>query len=327
MSLAPPRFWRAEHPPGVWLRALLGPIAALYATATAHRVAKPGFTAPVPVICCGNAGVGGSGKTPVALDLATRLIARGRKPAMITRGHGGTRRGAARVNPTDSALEVGDEPLLLAAIAPTFRGPGRAQTARMAVADGADVLVMDDGLQNPSLAKTASLLVIDGGFGFGNGHVLPLGPLREPVSAAAARCRAAVIIGADRSGAQAALPSGLPVLRADLQPVADDLARLPPRLLAFAGIGRPEKFFTTLTEAGHPPIETRAFADHRPYTEADLAALRARAAELGASLVTTAKDMARLPADWRAGIEVVRVGLRWQDEAAINALLDEILAS
>ena len=244
---------------------------------------------------------------------------------MLTRGHGGTRREAGRVDPADTADEVGDEPLLLAAIAPTFRGADRAETARMAVAAGADVLVMDDGLQNPGLVKTASLLVIDGGFGFGNGCVIPLGPLREPVTAAALRCRAAVLIGQDRTGALAALPPGLPVLRAELRPDPSDLVRLPQKLLAFAGIGRPEKFFATLAEAGHAAMETRTFADHRPYTEADLSALRARAVELGAGLVTTAKDMARLPVAWRAGIEVLRVSLHWQDEGAINALLDEIL--
>ena len=326
MSLNPPRFWQAGGEPGFLLRVLLAPLAAIYEAATARRVARAGFVAPVPVICCGNAGAGGSGKTPLALDLATRLIARGRRPAMLTRGHGGTRRDAGRVDPADSAGDVGDEPRLLAAIAPTFRGADRAETARLAVASGADVLVMDDGLQNPGLAKTASLLVIDGGFGFGNGQVIPLGPLREPVTAAAARCRAAVLIGEDRAGAVAALPHALPVLRAELRPDPDDLADLPERLLAFAGIGRPEKFFATLAQSGHAAIETRAFADHHPYSEADLAPLRARAAELGATLVTTAKDIVRLPVAWRADIAVLRVSLHWQDETAINALLDEILS-
>lgn len=327
MTLAAPRFWRAGQRPGLLARLALGPIAWLYAAATARRVARSGWTAPVPVICCGNAGAGGSGKTPLAIDLAHRLAARGRHPALLTRGHGGTRRGAGRVDPVrDTASLVGDEPLLLAEAAATWRGADRAETAHLAIEAGADVLVMDDGLQNPGLAKTASLLVIDGGYGFGNGEVIPLGPLREPIAAAASRCAAAVIIGADAAGAAAALPAGMKILRASLAPNADDLARLPPRLLAFAGIGRPEKFFATLSESGHPPIETRAFADHRPYTEADLAALRARAAELGAGLATTAKDFVRLPAAWRTGIEVLRVGLQWQNEADIDSLLDEILA-
>jgi tetraacyldisaccharide 4'-kinase len=327
MSLAAPRFWQAGREPGPLLRLALGPFARIYAAATARRVAHAGWTAPVPVICCGNAGAGGSGKTPLAIDLARRLAARGRRPALLTRGHGGSRRAAGPVDPRrDAADAVGDEALLLAEVAPTWRGADRVETARMAIAAGADVLVMDDGLQNPGLVKTASLLTIDGGYGFGNGATIPLGPLREPVAAAASRCRAAVIIGQDVARAAAALPAGTKILRASLAPNEGDLARLPPRLLAFAGIGRPEKFFATLAEAGHAPLESRAFADHRPYTEADLAALRARAAALGAGLVTTAKDLARLPPAWRAGIEVLRVDLRWQDGADIDAILDEILA-
>ncbi len=278
------------------------------------------------MICCGNAGVGGSGKTPLSIDLAARIAAQGRHPALLTRGHGGARKAAGRVDPrVDTAAAVGDEALLLAEAAPTWRGPDRAATARLALANGADVLILDDGLQNPSLVKTASLLVIDGGAGFGNGQAIPAGPLRESVVSAASRCVAAVLIGADRCRALAQLPPSLPVLRAALQPNADDLAALPPRLLAFAGIGRPEKFFTTLTEASHPPVESRAFADHRPYTAQDITALRARAAELGAALVTTAKDYARLPTEWRSGIAVLRVRLVWQDEAALERLLDRVL--
>ena len=308
------------------MRLLLSPLSTVYAAATARRVARIGHRVAVPVICCGNASVGGSGKTPLAIDLAIRLRARGCNPAVITRGHGGAKPGPWRVDPaTDTAADVGDEPLLLAQAATTWRGADRAASAELAVASGADVLVMDDGLQNPGLVKSASFMVIDGGAGFGNGRALPLGPLREPVAAAAQRCVAAVIIGADMTGAAVALPSDLPVLHAMLRPNANDLARLPPRLLAFAGIGRPEKFFTTLREAGHPPLETRSFADHRPYTETDLAALRARAAALEATLVTTAKDLVRLPVGWRAGIEVLRVGLQWQNEAEIEALLDGIL--
>ena len=327
MTLAAPRFWHAGQKPGWLVRLVLAPISWLYATATARRVARSGWAAPAPVICCGNAGVGGSGKTPLAIDIARRLAGRGRHPALLTRGHGGARHGAWRVDlGRDTADSVGDEPLLLAEAATTWRGANRAETAHLAIEAGADVLVMDDGLQNPGLAKTASLLVIDGGYGFGNGEVIPLGPLREPIANAASRCAAAVIIGADTTGAAASLPQGMRVIRASLAPNADDLADLPPRLLAFAGIGRPDKFFATLAEAGHSPLETRAFADHRPYTDADIAALRARAAELGAGLVTTAKDFVRLPVAWRAGIEVLRVGLRWQNEADIDALLDEILA-
>ncbi|MDE2581170.1 MAG: tetraacyldisaccharide 4'-kinase, partial [Rhodospirillales bacterium] len=208
-----PRFWDAEVGGGA-LPALLAPLAALVAAATARRVARPGWRAPVPVLCVGNATVGGAGKTTVALDLAARLARAGRTPHVLLRGYRGTMRGVRRVAPGDSAALVGDEALLLAEVAPTWVGADRAASARAAVAAGAGALVMDDGLQNPGLVKDVALLVIDGGFGFGNGRVLPAGPLREPVAAAAARCAAAVLIGEDRHGARAALQPALPVLRA-----------------------------------------------------------------------------------------------------------------
>ncbi len=313
--MTPPSFWQHGHTPP-WP---LLPLAALYARATAHRVARKGWTAGVPVICCGNATAGGTGKTPLALDLATRLRVLGETPAFLTRGHGGRLRGA-RVTP-DNAAEAGDEPQLLAATAPTYAGPDRAASARVAIAEGATVLVMDDGLQNPGLTRTLSLLVLDGGAGFGNGHVIPAGPLREPIAAAAARCQAAVLIGADATKAAAHL--ALPILHATLRPNEADLAALPPAILAFAGIGRPQKFFDTLTASGHPPRHCIAFPDHHPYTAADLARLRAAAAKHNATLVTTEKDAARLPLN---AARVLRVRLAWADETAITALLHKALA-
>jgi tetraacyldisaccharide 4'-kinase len=184
---------------------------------------------------------------------------------------------------------------------------------------------MDDGLQNPTLTKSLSLLVIDGGAGFGNGHVIPAGPLREPIRTAAARCRAAVLIGDDTTNAQSQLPPGFPILHARIVPNQSDLAALPPRLLAFAGIGRPDKFFETLTNSGHPPQETRTFADHRPYTPADLDALHTRAATLDAALVTTEKDLVRLKPSDRRNLHTLRIALAWNDPAEIEALLDEAL--
>jgi tetraacyldisaccharide 4'-kinase len=186
---------------------------------------------------------------------------------------------------------------------------------------------MDDGLQNPTLAKTLSLLVIDGGAGFGNGQVIPAGPLREPVSRAAARCHAAVLIGADRTGAAGLLPPFLPVLRARLVPHEADLAALPPRLLAFAGIGRPEKFFDTLRIAGHDPLETIGFADHHAYRAADIDRLRTQAARRQATLVTTTKDAVRLPRALHTEILTLRIRLEWEDETEIEALLERVLAA
>jgi tetraacyldisaccharide 4'-kinase len=313
--------------PGFWMEdglaaRLLAPLGGITARMTARRVARPGWRAPVPVFCCGNATVGGSGKTTLALDLLARLQALGAAPHALLRGYGGTEAGPRRVEPVvHGAIRVGDEALLLAEVAPTWIARDRAAGARAAITAGATAIVMDDGLQNPGLVKDCSLLVIDGGFGFGNGRLLPAGPLREPVAAAASRCRAAVWIGEDRHAAILSLPPGLPVLRADL---VQDLRNLDltARYFAFAGIGRPEKFFDGLRAAGVTLAGARAFADHHPYTEAERAALHAAAAaESGATLLTTPKDFARLPIAARAGIAVAGVALAWADEAALDALL------
>ena len=316
-----PEFWQHD---GFFPR-LLAPAAAVYAAATARRVARPGWRAPVPVICCGNATAGGAGKTTLALDLGARLA--GLRVAFLTRGHGGEVRGVHRVDPAqDRAKLVGDEALLLAAGAPTWVAAERAAGARAAVAAGAEVLVMDDGLQNPSLAKDFSFLVIDGGTGFGNRRVIPAGPLREPVAAAAGRCAAAVLIGADRRDAAAALPPGLPVLRARLeQQDTADLAGRP--VFAFAGIGIPEKFFAGLREAGAVLAATVAFADHHPYGGAEITRLLARATAIGALPVTTPKDAVRLSPDQRARVRVIGVRLVWEEPAAIDALLAPVIGS
>jgi tetraacyldisaccharide 4'-kinase len=286
---------------------------------TARRVAQPGWCAPVPVICCGNATVGGTGKTTLALDLAARLAARGRAVHMLLRGYGGALRGPHRVGARDAVAEVGDEALLLAAVAPTWIGADRAASARAAVAAGAQVLVLDDGLQNPSLHKNLSLLVVDGAYGFGNGRVLPAGPLREPLAAAAERCQAAVLIGADTAGVARGLP--LPLLRARLRPGAEIGQWVGHPVLAFAGIARPEKFFSMLTEAGVTLAGTVRFPDHHRYTDAELDRLVAHAARLGAMPITTPKDAVRVPAEYRDRVGVVGASLAWDDASALEALL------
>ncbi len=310
-----PGFWRHD---GVLPR-LLGPASAIVAAATARRVARPRWRAPVPVVCCGNVTVGGAGKTTLALDLGARLARRGASVAFLTRGYGGQVRDVVRVGPEHEAAQVGDEALLLAAVAPTYVCPDRAAAARAAVAAGATVLVMDDGLQNPGLVQDLPLLVVDGATGFGNGRVLPAGPLREPVAAGAARCRAAVLIGADRSGAAAMLPPGLKVLRARLVPDAPGLAGR--RVLAFAGIAHPGKFHATLAETGAMVVETADFPDHHRFRPAELARVLARAAALDALPVTTPKDAVRLPAEVRAQVTVAGVALEWADAGEIEALL------
>lgn len=297
---------------------LLSPLSAITAAVTAHRVARPGWRAPVPVICCGNVTVGGAGKTTLALDIGQRLIAHGRAVHFLLRGYGGTKRGPHRVLAGDTADDVGDEALLLAAVAPTWIGGDRSASARAAVPAGAQVLVMDDGLQNPTLCKDLSLLVVDGASGFGNGRILPAGPLREPVANAAARCQAAVLIGPEVT-----LPPSLPALRASLGP-GPEIADVADRAVtAFAGIAMPDKFFSMLRGAGVKLVSEVPFPDHHPYTEEDMRKLM-RAAQ-NAVLVTTPKDAVRVPSSVRPTIHVIGVSLVWEEPAALEALLGRFL--
>ncbi|MBD0270814.1 MAG: tetraacyldisaccharide 4'-kinase [Acetobacteraceae bacterium] len=318
-----PSFWR-DGGSGL-LPLLLSPASAVYAAATARRMRRSGWRAPVPVICCGNAVAGGSGKTTAALDIGRRLANRGIAVHFLLRGYGGTLRGPLRVDPAvHDSMAVGDEALLLAAERPAWISADRAAGARAAVEAGAQAIVMDDGLQNPTLEKDLSLLIVDGGYGFGNGRIIPAGPLREPVSAAAARARAAVLIGSDESGAAAMLPPGLPVLRAALKPgpEAELLAGQP--VFAFCGIANPLKFFATLTEAGMVLAGREAFADHYPFDEGDMRDLLAEAEALRAIPVTTRKDYVRIPPAFRNRVTVVTIRLEWSEPAQIEALLEPL---
>jgi len=332
-----PAFW--YQPPG-WAAGALQPLAWVYDRAGRWRRsrAKP-WQAGIPVLCVGNLVAGGQGKTPVALALADALrrlaLQRGQAaPALhfLTRGYGGrlARRGngPVAVEPgVDDAAAVGDEALLLAASAPTWVSPDRAAGARAAVAAGARLIIMDDGLQNPGLHQDAALVVVDGASGWGNGRVIPAGPLREPVAAGLARASAVVLVGQDRTGIGAALAGRLPVLSARLEPDPLVAARLRGRrLLAFAGIGRPAKFFDTCRALGAEVVEARAFADHHPYRPNQIMAIVERAAALKALPVTTAKDALRLPPPARAMIEVLPVSLRWAEPERLASLLTSWLS-
>jgi tetraacyldisaccharide 4'-kinase len=306
---------------------LLSPIAALYAGTTARRMARPGQHLSLPVICCGNATAGGAGKTTVALDLGERLKARGLAAHFLLRGYGGKLKGPARVDlASHDSRAVGDEALLLAAIAPTWVSADRAAGGAAAQAAGAQAIIMDDGLQNPTLEKSLSLLIIDGSYGFGNGRVIPSGPLREPVFAAAARCQAAVLIGEDETGALAQLPADLPVLRARLVPGPEAAVLAGKPVVAFCGIANPRKFFATLQEAGAVLAARHPFADHYPFDDQEIRDILAEAEKLRATPVTTRKDIVRIPPALRTGIQVVSIALAWDDPAAIEALLDTALA-
>lgn len=323
-----PDFW--FRPPGLRAR-LLAPLGALYARGTARRVARPGWRAPVPVICVGNLNAGGTGKTPTVIALAQRLLEEGRKPHILSRGHGGRIKTATRVDPMQhSARDVGDEPLLLAAFAPVWIGRDRAETARAACDAGADCLLMDDGHQNPGLTKDLTLIVADAQKGFGNGLCLPAGPLREPIAAGLARADAVLSLGPATDQAQFAARWGariapLPHLRAALEPLPTGLPWEQMRAFAFAGIGHPEKFFDTLRGLGVDLVHGEALADHQALAPALIVRLMRDAAAAGAQLVTTEKDAVRLPQELRNQILTLPVRLAWQDPGALDTLLRPVL--
>jgi tetraacyldisaccharide 4'-kinase len=316
-----PDFWRRD---GV-LSCLLTPVGLAWQLAGAARraVTRP-WRAPVPVICVGNLVAGGAGKTPVVLALLALLQARGLRPTALIRGYGGSVAGPLPVDPArHDAAKVGDEALLLAAAAPTWLARDRVDGAREAVDEGAELLVMDDGFQNPGLQKDLSLLVIDADYGLGNGRVMPAGPLRETPASGFARADAVVLIGdGPLGGITEHLPPGLPVLRARLEPCSRSLAGR--RVYAFAGIGRPQKFFDTLRDLGAELAGCETFADHQPYQAATLERLTAAAAAAGAQLVTTAKDAARLGQAAPPGLAVLDVQLVWEEKDALVGLLERL---
>jgi tetraacyldisaccharide 4'-kinase len=281
----------------------------------------------VPVVCVGNLVTGGAGKTPVVLALLGALRQRGETPHALTRGYGGREAGPLRVDPArHDAARVGDEALLLARAAPTWVARDRPAGAKAAVAAGASLVVMDDGFQNPSLQKDLSILVVDGRYGFGNGRVVPAGPLREPLAWGLARADAVVVVGEAREDLEPTLGAGRPVLRADLVPESGAESLGGRKLVAFAGIGRPEKFFASLRDQGALLAETHGFADHHAYRPGEVAKLADRARSLGATLVTTEKDAVRLPPDRLSEIRVLAVSLAWRDPAAIDELLSPFLS-
>jgi len=331
---------RTVRAPDFWaktdsiLPSLLAPLSGIYDACSRVRTALTSSQiASVPVICVGNAVVGGAGKTPCTIALLSRLRDAGIDAHAISRGYGGRIAGPHRVDSaSDTSADVGDEPLLLAQAGPTWVSRDKVAAARAATVAGARVVVLDDGLQNPTLKKDFSFLVIDASNGTGNGRVLPAGPLREPLDRALGRVNAAIVMDGAGTGNDGGWPDtiarlrgGLPVFRARLVPVAAALRSLEHPVVAFAGLGHPEKFFSLLHGMGCDLVGTYPFPDHHRYSPDDVMQIIEIAAAKGARAVTTAKDAVRLPQEAQDMVDVIDVVVEFQDEAGIDALLQPIV--
>ena len=322
--MRPPEFWRADasgRDAALALRMLLTPLSWAYAFAATQRIrgATPRH-APVPVVCIGNLTVGGAGKTPIARAVRAKL---GAGAHTLSRGYGGRVEGPLRVTADMDAREVGDEPLLHARDGAAWIARDRVAGAMAAANAGARAIVMDDGFQNPSLAKDLCLVAVDPEYGVGNGQVFPAGPLRERLADGLARADAVILLGPTSDAEPPDWLAGFtkPILSARLEAagiVPED------KLVAFAGLARPEKFFDTLAALGGKVVDAVPFGDHHAYSEDDLNVLAQMAAERGARLITTEKDAARLSPEWRARVYVLPVAARFADETALDALLAPI---
>ena len=318
-----PSFWHQPSMTGT----LLSPLSIFWHAGTMARrfFAAPPFVASVPVICVGNFTAGGAGKTPLVIDFARALCLADQKPHLLTRGFGGSLRGPVLVDrQSHVASEVGDEPLLLAANAPTWVSHNRAQGARQATKNGASIIIMDDGFQNPTIVKTLSIIAVDGGYGFGNGKVIPAGPLRESVKAGLRRCDAVIIIGDDRHNVEKFLGSECPIYRAKIVP-SPTSSNTEKKVVAFAGISRPSKFYETLSDLGYEVVGKFDFADHHKFKEEEITKICNRAQKLGATPITTEKDHARLPMEVRAKIKVIKISIEWEDCDARESILKKVI--
>ncbi len=318
-----PAFWQTRN----LLSGLLVPVSLVYnAVAGWRRGTVTPETLSVPVICVGNLIAGGAGKTPTALYIGHMLKQKNIRAFFLSRGYGGSEEGPLLVNPRlHTARDVGDESLLLASVLPTIVARDRKTGAQFALVQGAKAIVMDDGFQNAAIAKTLSLLIIDGTIGMGNGRYIPAGPLRESPESGFSRADAVIVVNAPKE--IAGLPADKPVLHAKTLPADAAQALTGKRVLAFCGLAWPQKFSATLAALGVDVAQFETFPDHYHYSDADIRKLATKAEALDAILVTTAKDAVRLSPAWRSRVNVVDIALVFNEPGQMETLLDEALKS
>ena len=310
-----PNYWRSKNIQSF----LLLPFGYLYQLATSINLSiKKTRSVNKPVICIGNLTAGGTGKTPVSISFAKILTELGKKPFFVSRGYGGKLHNVLVDNTKHTPYEVGDEPLLLSRQAPVVVNPNRYEGAKLAIKNGADIIVMDDGFQNPTLKKDLSFLVFDGEFGYGNGMCIPAGPLRESLTSGLKRAQAIIIIGEDKHNLSQKFKH-LPIFKGHITPQINKQEKEP--IIAFAGIGRPEKFYTSLRLCGFKVYQTIDFPDHHQYTKEELLSLIEKAKNNHCVLYTTSKDFVKIPTELRNNFKVLEITIQWEDEDKLKQFL------